>query len=90
MASVLRWLPLGLLALLTSCGPVYRACAEPGAAAPIGSAEPDPRRLLGTWALTDNDNLLFNLLLRPDGSALSAMGSHGPGPLEGLGQRGAD
>ena len=56
MASVLRWLPLGLLALLTSCGPVYRAWAEPGAAAPIGSAEPDPRRLLGTWALTDNDN----------------------------------
>ena len=80
MGSVLRWLPLGLLALLTACGPVYRARAEP-AAVPIGSAEPNPRRLLGTWALTDNDNLLFNVLLRPDGSALSAMGSHGPRPL---------
>ena len=59
MASVLRWLPLGLLAVLTSCGPVYRAWAAPGPPVPFGSAEPDPRRLLGTWALTDNDNLLW-------------------------------
>ena len=36
MGSVLRWLPLGLLALLTACGPVYRARAEP-TAVPIGS-----------------------------------------------------
>ena len=36
MGSVLRWLPLGLLALLTACGPVYRARAEPPAV-PIGT-----------------------------------------------------
>jgi hypothetical protein len=105
MAFLLRLLPLGLVAMLTACGPVYRVWAEPRTV-PIGSAEPNPRRLLGTWALTDNDNLLFNLLLRPDGSALSAMvtlgsetavGGHhggvrvgGGGPLEGLGQRGSD
>jgi len=80
MGSLLRWLPLGLLACLTACGPAYRAWAEP-APVPTGSAEPNPRRLLGTWALTDNDNLLFNLLLRPDGSALTATGSQGPRPL---------
>ncbi|MCX5968415.1 MAG: hypothetical protein NTV57_12380 [Cyanobacteria bacterium] len=80
MGPILRLLPLGLLALLTACGPVYQAWAAPRPV-PIGSAEPDPRRLLGTWALTDNDNLLFNLLLRPDGSALSATGSQGPRPL---------
>ena len=79
MGPILRLLPLGLLALLTACGPVYQAWAAPRPV-PIGSAEPDPRRLLGTWALTDNDNLLFNLLLRPDGSALSATGSKGASP----------
>ena len=39
MGSVLRWLPLGLLALLTACGPVYRARAEPAA---MGSQGPRP------------------------------------------------
>lgn len=77
------------VAALSACGPVYRANADPGQpAAAVGPAQPaialaaprdaDPRRLLGTWALTDNDNLLFNLLLRPDGSALTAAGSRGP------------
>ena len=87
-----RLLALALLpvAALSACGPVYRAKADPGVAAaamgapqpaipPSAAADADPRRLLGTWALTDNDNLLFNLLLRADGSALTAAGSRGPG-----------
>ena len=82
-------LPALLLAGLSACGPVYRAAAEPrqpgasvsAAAIPASAAaDADPRRLLGSWALTDNDNLLFNLLLRPDGSAMTAAGSRGPRP----------
>lgn len=84
-------LPLLALAMLSACGPVYRAAAKPlrpglelsASAAEVAipaaaSAEADPKRLIGSWALTDNDNLLFNLLMRPDGSALTAAGSRGP------------
>jgi hypothetical protein len=53
-------------------------------AAPVASAaEPDPRHLFGTWALSDCRNRLFNLLVRPDGTAVAVLG--GPGIRTGLG-----
>lgn len=89
---LLRTAPALLAALLLSglgaCGPAYRAAAQPSAgpaAAPgLTTAEADPRRLLGSWALTSSSNELFNLLLRPDGKAMAALGSQaeGNGPAE--------
>ena len=51
---------------------------KPSAALLLGAAlmgagfpEPDAKRMVGTWVLTDNDNVPFNLILRHDGSSLS-------------------
>jgi hypothetical protein len=38
----------------------------------------DAERLIGTWALTNNDNVPFNLILRPDGSSLTVIGLRNP------------
>ena len=39
-----------------------------GALLGAGFPQPDAKRMLGTWVLTDNDNVPFNLILRADGS----------------------
>lgn len=44
--------------------------------APVRQASSE--RLLGTWGLTDNNNVLFNLLLRADGTALTVIGQRHP------------
>ena len=44
--------------------------------APVRQASSE--RLLGTWSLTDNNNVLFNLLLRADGTALTVIGQRHP------------
>ncbi len=38
----------------------------------------DTKRLIGTWALTTNENVPFNLILRPDGSSLTVIGLRHP------------
>ena len=43
-----------------------------------GFSEPDPKRMVGTWVLTDNENVPFNLILRPDGSSLTVTGKRHP------------
>lgn len=79
LRRALSCLPALLLSGLGACGPVYRAAADPLLPrSAVTAAEADPRRLLGSWALTDNDNLLVNPLLRPDGSAMCAAASQGP------------
>ena len=35
-------------------------------------------RLVGTWVLTDNDNVPFNLILRSDGTSLTVIGKRHP------------
>ena len=80
-------LPLLALAALSACGPVYRAKADLGLRAgaanrsaflPSASVKADARRPLGSWAHSDNGDLLFHLPLRPDGSILATAGSLGP------------
>ena len=58
---------------------------KPSAALLLGAAlmgagfpEPDAKRMVGTWVLTDNDNVPFNLILRPDGSSLTVTGKCHP------------
>ena len=58
---------------------------KPSAALLLGAAlmgagfpEPDAKQMLGTWVLTDNDNVPFNLILRPDGSSLTVTGKRHP------------
>lgn len=80
-----------LLSGLGACGPVYRASAAPAPAAvsavapAVAQAAPqavvDPARLLGSWALTDPHNVLFNLILEPRGQALRVGGASGPRPV---------
>lgn len=65
-------LAVGLALSLGACGPAWRSTAAPP---PPASVEADARRFLGVWALSDNDNVLFNLRLEPDGSATTAAGS---------------
>ena len=43
-----------------------------------GFPEPDAKRMVGTWVLTDNDNVPFNLILRHDGSSLTVTGKRHP------------
>ena len=42
-------------------------------------------RLVGTWSLTDNNNVLFNLVLNADGTSLTVIGQRHP--QEGTPQR---
>ena len=58
---------------------------KPSAALLLGAAlmgagfpEPDAKRMVGTWVLTDNENVPFNLILRPDGSSLTVTGKRHP------------
>ena len=58
---------------------------KPSAALLLGAAlmgagfpEPDAKRMVGTWVLTDNDNVPFNLILRHDGSSLTVTGKQRP------------
>ena len=43
-----------------------------------GFPQPDAKRMVGTWVLTDNDNVPFNLILRSDGSSLTVIGKRHP------------
>ena len=61
--------------MAAQAGPASAAAPAPEAA---GAAEADPRRLLGVWVLTDNENVLFNLRLEADGRATTAAGSRRP------------
>ena len=49
-----------------------------GALLGAGFPQPDAKRMLGTWVLTDNDNVPFNLILRADGSSLTVIGKRHP------------
>ena len=42
------------------------------------SAEVNSERYVGTWALTDRNNNLINLLLRSDGSSMTVRGQRLP------------
>ncbi len=44
------------------------------------ATEPDSRSYVGTWALTDNRNNLFNVRLFPGGKAVSTVGTAGVPP----------
>ena len=44
----------------------------------VGFPQPDAKRMVGTWVLTDNDNVPFNLILRSDGSSLTVIGKRHP------------
>ena len=61
------------------------SCWKPSAALLLGAVlmgagwpEPDPERMVGTWVLTDEENVPFNLILRADGSSLSVIGKRHP------------
>lgn len=58
---------------------------KPSAALLLGTAlmgagwpEPDAKRMVGTWVLTDQENVPFNLIIRPDGTSLSVIGKRHP------------
>ena len=40
--------------------------------------QPDADWMMGTWVLVDEDNVPFNLILRPDGSSLTVTGKRHP------------
>ena len=40
--------------------------------------QPDAEWMMGTWVLTDQDNVPFDLVLRPDGSSLTVTGKRHP------------
>ena len=40
--------------------------------------QPDAEWMMGTWVLTDQDNVPFDLVLRPDGSSLTVSGKRHP------------
>ena len=50
--------------------------------------QPDADWMVGTWVLTDQDNVPFNLIVRPDGSALTVTGKRHPdlGPPQRMAQ----
>ena len=58
---------------LTGWGPLPKASAQS-----VPEREAKAERLVGTWSLTDNSNILFNLLLRADGSSLTVVGQRHP------------
>ena len=51
----------------------------------VAAEQQQHKRFTGTWALTDNANNLFNVLLRADGRAVSTSGVDGV-PLGGSSQ----
>ena len=53
------------------------AVADATSMAP-STREATAKRLVGTWVLTDNDNVPFNLILRGDGSSLTVIGQRHP------------
>ncbi|MEB3199731.1 MAG: hypothetical protein VKK62_04270 [Synechococcaceae cyanobacterium] len=60
--------------------PTAPAGTAAGRPAPPRAPEPDPRRLIGAWALTDNRNNLFNVRLFASGRAVSTIGTAGVPP----------
>jgi len=79
-APAMRHAPvLGLLALLPLLP--LAACATPardGSPFALGTAPMRPADAVGTWALTDNLNNTFNLVLAADGAAWSTWGRADP------------
>jgi len=78
-ATLLLAAPLGLagLAVAMPTAAFAQTEAKGQSPAPQKAAEPDTRSFLGTWALTDNRNNLFNVRLFPGGKAISTAGSEG-------------
>ena len=79
----LRWFA-GLLALGAVLGstPAAVAQAMPRSAALRAADDATTQDFLGVWALSDNQNNLFNIRLFPGGKAISTVGSAGV-PLAG-------
>ena len=68
-----------VLALWPAAGVLQaQAHAQPQPSAK--ATEPDTRSYVGTWALTDNRNNLFNVRLFPGGKAVSTVGTTGVPP----------
>ena len=78
-ACLLLAAPLGLagLALTTPTAALAQAEAKGQSTAAQKAVEPDTRSFIGTWALTDNRNNLFNVRLFPGGKAVSTVGVEG-------------
>ena len=77
-----RHLLIGLISALSLSAPASLAAPGPAAAAAAGApqaVEADAGRYVGSWALTDSANNLFNVILHADGSAGSTIGTlHAP------------
>lgn len=68
---------LALTSPLTLTTQLIEPAQAQSAATPAKAPEPDSRSFIGTWAVTDNLNNLFNVRLFPGGKAVSTSGING-------------
>lgn len=73
-----RSYPLKLTAALAIAGLSPLFLASTLRADSIKSSDANSQHLTGIWALTDNNNVLINLLVREDGSSLTVRGQRHP------------